>query len=142
MFRFSLLAGLTLVIAALNPGAALAQNRWTLPDPERGVAIMSPIDSPDPCPAYVGGRVQSVPYYPGYCPGYNCPPYAPSYVYRASRPDPALSGRDFARLPRSDYGPFTGARKDEANLLRLGGMNLPHQRSNAPDLVDALERKR
>ena len=99
----------------------------------RGVAIMSPIDSPDPCSPPVGGRPQWVPYYTGYW--RDCPPmnYLPPSAYWTG-----LSQGQGYYSPGS-YGPYTGARRDEANLLRLGATgagNGYYPKSRPADFID------
>jgi hypothetical protein len=43
---------------------------------------------------------------------------------------------DYARGPYHDFGPFTGARHDEDNLLHLGGQG-PY--AGTPDIIDLIE---
>lgn len=101
----------------------------------RGVPILSPIDSPDCYDSPVGGKVQCVPYYSGYC--------------RDKHPMNYLgAGNNYYNLqpagayPTGSYGQYSGARQDEANLLRLGGFGpgngyVPPERK--ADLIDMIE---
>ena len=120
MRRLPILFGST-ALAAILAVAATADARGLIgcSARERGCAIQSPIDSPDLCDSPVGGIYRIVPYYCGYTAGHQnvAPMYAPSsgYGYGYNWPAPGAKGS-------GNYGYFTGARKDEANLKRLGGI--------------------
>jgi hypothetical protein len=117
---------------------------------KRGVAIMSPIESPDnDCPM-VGGKPQCVPYYPDYCThphhgrriaipddgsGYCCPGSSPSGAIPAAALPPGVDNS-------STYGCYSGGNQNEAMLLHLGGNSSvdPATRpADAPaDLIDLI----
>src|SRR5262245_56345727 len=81
---------------------------------DRGLAIASPLECPDPCPSPVGGCYRCTPYYPGYAPDRRCLMLYGTTAWQYG-PTPAL------RNGTADYGSYTGASRDEAALLRLGG---------------------
>ena len=103
----------------LSAPPALLHEWWTeaIAPSTRGVAIMSPVDSPDGPEPPVGGDAASIPYYCGYwqdCdPELGVPEYQSTGLPNAPR-------RRSAQAP-GDYGSYTGASRDEAALLRLGG---------------------
>lgn len=120
---------------------------WTeaIAPSNRGAAILSPIDSPDGPEPPVGGGVKSVPYYCGYW--QDCDPSAGVPDYHSPWP-PKKSGaaRSLSRVRETaDYGSYSGARQDEAALLRLGG---GASRTGAPDarhgedLIDRIQGRR
>lgn len=120
-------------------------NTWVRSIRDRGVAICSPIDSPDPYVPEVGGQPLCVPYYRGFKPDAKYPsqsdmPYyyaTPGYSYR--QPGYGYGGSSQSVYALRDYGYFSGARKDEANLLHMGGYNPPSNRSARPDIVDMIQ---
>jgi hypothetical protein len=153
--RFSLLSGSTVAAALLAlPTVALAQTSddlWAYHT--RGVAILPPLESPDgpghhgslPCftpyyapinPISVRWRpVVYVPYYRGYCAKHKVSPcdgvpYGDGGLFAAGELNPAMAG----------YGGYSGAPRDEARLLHLGG-NGPYFPSvpGAVDLIDVLQ---
>lgn len=83
---------------------------------DRGLAIMSPIDCPDPCDYPVGGCYRYTPYYPGYAPDRRC-----LVLYGTTSCLPGMSSAPGSMRQPADYGAFTGASRDEAGLLHLGG---------------------
>jgi hypothetical protein len=85
-------------------------------DPCRGIAILSPLESPDCCDSPVGGCYRYTPYYPGYSPDRRCLVLYGQTNWAYSGPSSPASGNRPA-----DYGALTGASRDEATLLRLGG---------------------
>jgi hypothetical protein len=116
----------------------------------RGVAILSPIESPDhDCPV-VGGKPLCVPYYPDYCThgshgprlaipddgrGYCCPGSA---VSGGSCPTDTLP-----MTATSTYGIYSGANQNESALLHLGGNAMPNPQAGpctAPaDVIDLIQ---
>ena len=111
---------------------------------DRGLAILSPLESPDPCSSPVGGKYRYTPYYPGYKPDRRC-----LTIYGATSTNgydgPGAFGNTPAPYGRSDYGAFTGANKDEKYLLHLGGMGpslsvAPGQPQRATyDIIDRIQ---
>src|SRR5215467_558449 len=69
---------------------------------DRGLAIASPLECPDPCPSPVGGCYRYTPYYPGYAPDRRC-----LMLYGTTSWDYGASTSP-ANRP-ADYGAFTGA---------------------------------
>jgi len=151
--RLSILAGSMLLVtmaqaATLEAGCFCCCKR---PACDRGVAILSPLESPDPCEYPVGGEYRYTPYYQGYAIDRNCLP--PLYGTVTSYPYPApvgsttaLGGRS-APYGRSNFGAFSGASQDESGLLHLGGFgpgsngsNRPYQRSS--DIIDRIQGNR
>jgi hypothetical protein len=123
----------------------------SVPD-RRGVAIMSPVESPDHDCSVVGGKPQCVPYYPDYArpgkhgprlgvpdngEGYGCPGAVPGLG--AGIPATELpAGIDNA----SAYGGYSGASQNEAALLHLGGNAAPGAETRpagTADLIDLLQ---
>lgn len=100
------------VAASLSINAARAGDHCRRQDPERGLAILSPLECPDPCDSPVGGRYKCTPYYPGYLSDRRCCYPVSIYSGYAS----------YGSGSYGTYGHYSGARRDEANLLRLGGM--------------------
>lgn len=112
----------------------------------RGVAVLSPVDSPDGYAPGVGGRVKSVPYYRGYLWSGSQPSRGASpggYGFRV--PGHGRGAAQAARGARANYGSYSGASQDEAYLLRLGGLGSGANRPRGPghgpatDLVDAIQ---
>jgi hypothetical protein len=145
-FRMKCVVSIAAVVATIssldfaNAGECLRRPAW-----DRGVAILSPLESPDPCPAPpVGGDYCPTPYYRGYCPDRRC---FVNYGMTATNgyDGPGLFANTPAPYARSDYGAFTGASRDESNLLRLGGAGpssrvtgRPYQRETF-DMIDRLQ---
>lgn len=101
-------------LAAAN--AAYAGSHCYRADPCRGIAILSPIESPDPCDCPVGGCYRYTPYYPGYSPDRRCLMLYGQTNWAYGAQSISATG---SRGP--GYGAFSGASRDEATLLRLGG---------------------
>lgn len=136
------LSGTAAYLAAVILAADVAQagSCCYRPAPDRGIAILSPLESPDPCDSPVGGRYRYTPYYRGYAPDRRCMIlYGQSSIYRgAGHPGPLGS------FP-ANYGAFSGASRDEAGLLRLGGNGAgaygtyrPYPRG-AGDVIDRIQ---
>lgn len=113
----------------------------------RGVAILSPVESPDHCDPGVGGKTVLTPYYPDYC-VHSC--HGPRVFvprngigYYAPRGKPLEPGEPVMVSEPSGpaYGAFAGARQDEANLSHLGGFSDPGviYEPSQPDMVDLIE---
>jgi hypothetical protein len=113
----SLLTAVAFLAVGVSAGqTAAAGCHCRRPAPDRGIAVMSPLESPDPCDSPVGGCYRYTPYYPGYAPDRRC-----MILYGQS---PWTYGAATSRAPGyrpADYGPSTGGSRDEAGLLRLGG---------------------
>lgn len=111
-----LIAGVALATGISAVQTIDAGSHCRRPAPDRGIAILSPLESPDPCDSPVGGCYRYTPYYPGYSPDRRCMilyGQAPwQYGIPSAQP---MGGRS------ADYGAFTGASRDEATLMRLGG---------------------
>jgi hypothetical protein len=116
---------------------------------KRGVAILSPIESPDRCPAYVGGKTVYTAYYPDYLPHRKrgdrivIPGNGNGYLWWGEAAGVPGSTEPVEGVSR-DYGYYSGARQDEANLLRLGGDGNMSEVAGEPaaaqaDLIDELE---
>ena len=123
---------------------------YTVPT-KRGVAILSPVESPDHDCVVVGGKPRCVPYYPDWCThphsgprlgipengaGYCCPG-SPS-ISSMPMADPCLAGTAEA----GSYGLYSGGSKHEEMLLHLGG-NAAYDPTLRPadapgDLIDQL----
>ena len=138
-----------IVLAAALAQAPTVEARWCRrPAPDRGVAILSPLESPDPCDSPVGGTYKIVPYYGGYLWDPCCfpPMYGPVTSYAPTGPGlgkGALGARP-APYREAGYGGFSGASRDEANLLHLGGFGpsangyyRPHPGNG--DIIDRIE---
>jgi hypothetical protein len=115
----------------------------------RGVAILSPVESPDSWNPGVGGKSRLIPYYPDYCvhpwhgPRVFVPDNNPNYAARfagvcASETE---AGVEAGTEAAPGYGNYSGARQDEANLLHLGGFSgAGGDRTNtAPDMIDLIQ---
>ncbi|HVU85860.1 MAG TPA: hypothetical protein VHD36_00965 [Pirellulales bacterium] len=100
---------------------------------QRGVAILSPLESPDHCDYPVGGKCVLTPYYPDYCahrkkgPRIFIPGNGVGYFSRRGK-RVAGYGEEFVdengqAITETGYGAYQGARQDEENLLRLGGFS-------------------
>jgi hypothetical protein len=119
----------------------------------RGCAILPPVESPDKPPSHppklfipyyspltpisVRWRpVVYIPYYCGYCPNHRVHPRrgVPYGDYGIFGPTECGYGPGVA-----GFGPFTGARRDEENLLHLGGNGPFYPSLTGPtDLIDVL----
>lgn len=123
-------------LGAVIPTASVAHagSHCRRPDPCRGIAILSPLESPDPCDSPVGGCYRYTPYYPGYSPDRRCLVLYGQTDWAYGVPTGQGIGNQSA-----GYGAFTGASRDEAGLLRLGGNN-PAGRRTTPggDLIDRM----
>ncbi|MBX7073817.1 MAG: hypothetical protein K1X71_11775 [Pirellulales bacterium] len=119
---------------------------------KRGVAILSPVESPDRCPAYVGGKTIYTRYYPDYLPyrkhGDRVIIPGNGYGYHGPRGKVSVTSdvasSEVDAIESSDYGFFSGARQDEESLLRLGGSGAqpegsPGSAAPQADLIDMLE---
>ena len=125
---------------------------------QRGLAILPPLESPDTdndglcfnrhfglfvpyygsCLTPISTRwrvIAYVPYYTGYCrrhASYTAPPYG---AVDSLLPAPGEYPEGLLAAP--GYGPYTGAPRDEAALLHLGG-NGPYQPS-VPGAIDFID---
>jgi len=93
---------------------------------KRGIAILSPLESPDAYDPPVGGKPLVVPYYPDYSPHFHHGP-------RVLVPYGAHGGTSGIEVPgriiddgqsgavSASYGVYSGAIHDEEYLLHLGG---------------------
>jgi hypothetical protein len=119
----------------------------------RGVAILSPVESPDRCYYPVGGKTIYTRYYPDYCPHRRQGPRVciPGNGYGYLAHGLSISEHVVVEVPAdgsgaSEYGSYAGARQDEANLLRLGGFSgtgdAHAETSVTPDLIDMIEGSR
>ena len=120
---------------------------------QRGVAILSPVESPDHCDYVVGGKPLCVPYYVDYCPHWKRGPrvlvpgngvgYGRQMMFDVPEAASAIEGTDEAIPAAGSYGLYDGAPKDEARLFRLGGFSdegsLPSAEQQTGDLVDMIE---
>ncbi len=144
--RSAFVVGCTVLSATLvHATGAQAGCRCRCPDPCRGCAIMSPIESPDPCDPPVGGAYKYRPYYRGYAPDFCCfPPMygtVSSYPYSGPGFGPGGLGTRPAPYGGANYGAFSGASRDEARLLRLGGFGAAGNGSYRPSQnVDVIDR--
>lgn len=113
----------------------------------RGIAILSPIESPDHYDPPVGGKTIYTQYYPDYCP------------HRRHGPRVLVPGNGIGYLgPRgglgvpgaappsaepgagpADYGAYAGASKDETALLHLGGESGAERPNPSADLIDLIQ---
>jgi len=101
---------------------------------DRGLAIASPLECPDPCPSPVGGCYRWTPYYPGYAPDRRCLILYGTSAWQCGGLTPAL------RNQPADFGSYTGASRDEAALLRLGGNGPGRNSTYRPYHGDLLDR--
>ena len=146
MKRVALPIGL-LIVAANVTGANTVRAVWCRRPPrDRGVAICSPLESPDPCDSPVGGKSVYTPYYQGYAPDRRClpPMYGTVTSYAPTGPGfgaGALGSRP-APYGRSNFGAFSGASQDEAWLLHLGGFGPGAGSPSRPyqgDIIDRMQ---
>ena len=114
----------------------------------RGIAILSPVESPDKWNPGVGGKSRSIPYYPDYCvhpwhgPRIFVPDNSPNYAARS--PGLCAAGTETVALEpgvvdTNAYGSYSGARHDESNLLHLGGSSGAGFERTAPDMIDLIQ---
>jgi hypothetical protein len=113
----------------------------------RGVAILSPIECPDAFDIAVGGKPLMMPYYRGYCPygphgaGANFCANCFGLLGVGGGPTPIDSEAGVEAPP--GYNGYSGARRDEDNLLHLGGLSgeIPNgpPRTTTPDLIDLIQ---
>jgi hypothetical protein len=148
--RFSLVLGST-VFAAMLPyaGTVEAGGCCYRAACDRGVATMSPLESPDPCDSPVGVAYRYTPYYQGFAIDRRCMPPMYGTVSTHGVPHPSWStgglGQRAVPYVRGGYGSFSGASKDESNLLHLGGFGLAGNGSYRPyhgssgDMIDRIE---
>lgn len=114
----------------------------------RGVAILSPIESPDRFNRPVGGKTVVTPYYVDYCPHRHhgprvlVPGNGVGYYVHGGMHGGIHSGVEVNTLEQTSYGNYTGASRDEQRLLHLGGggnIEPPLDPSEiTPDLLDHL----
>jgi hypothetical protein len=116
----------------------------------RGVAIMSPIESPDHCDYPVGGKTVYTAYYPDYCanrkrgPRLWIPQNGKGYLAARGYSDHMQPAEhDIENRPEvsADFGQYSGAAENEAALLRLGGFGDPQSSESTertPDLIDMI----
>ncbi|HEY1784834.1 MAG TPA: hypothetical protein VGG30_04765, partial [Pirellulales bacterium] len=118
---------------------------------KRGVAIMSPIESPDHDCSDVGGKPLCVPYYPDYCthgrrgPRLSIPDNGGGYCCAGPSTGGLAAGlaeQQAAVVPIGSYGYYSGANQNEAALLHLGGNSTPDQAARPAggpaDLIDLI----
>ncbi|HEY5313782.1 MAG TPA: hypothetical protein VIK18_14740 [Pirellulales bacterium] len=117
----------------------------------RGIAILSPVESPDHWNPAVGGKPRLIPYYPDYCvhpwhgPRIFVPDNSPNYAARfAGVPGAdASSVEAVAESQTPGYGNYSGARQDESNLLHLGGFSgsdaATDRTNGTPDVIDLIQ---
>lgn len=127
------------VIIAILAMAPTARARCKS-DQQRGVAILSPLDSPNCCNPPVGGVCRLVLYYQGYMP--DCPCCRPRHALgTCGRSNPVWKSDGSQSGPaadqRTDFGVYSGARHDEASLLHLGGFSSDGDGRNRPEHSDA-----
>jgi hypothetical protein len=146
--QFSVLVGSTALATLLSLAATAQANK-------RGVAIQSPVDCPDAPPhnpntfiPYYGSpltpistrwrTIVCVPYYRGYCRPHNGRGECRYGCNGDGLPGPGCAADGL--LGAGNYGPYTGAPRDEARLLHLGG-NAPYLPSQpgAMDIIDAIQ---
>jgi len=134
-----IVAVLLCLAAELATAHAYGGSHCRRADPRRGIAILSPLECPDPCDSPVGGRYRYTPYYPGYSPARRCLVLYGQTNWAYATPSSQASGAGTA-----DYGALTGASRDEATLLRLGGNGAAPRGSYGPfprgngDLLDRI----
>jgi len=142
--------GWILLVATFAP-APTAEAVWCRrPARDRGVAILPPLESPDPCDSPVGGTYKIVPYYGGYRWDPRCVPPLYGTVTTYAPTGPGLGqGALGARPPygQAGFGAFSGASRDEAYLLHLGGFGPSVNSSYRPypgngDIIDRIEGSR
>jgi hypothetical protein len=147
--RRSLLAAFAVLTVSLAQTLEADAGGWCRKaDPTRGLAIASPVECPDPCDSPVGGCELWTPYYPGYSPDRRCPViYGTSAGWYGNYSAGVFGNRPLP-YSRGDYGSFTGASRDEASLLRLGGSGPASQTTYRPfhggagDLIDRIHGQR
>jgi hypothetical protein len=137
-----LIAGASLAAGLAGVHAAHAGSHCRRAAPDRGIAILSPVECPDPCDVPVGGCYRYTPYYPGYAPDRRCLILYGQTPWQYGGP----VSQPMGNRP-SDYGAFSGASRDEASLLRLGGNGAggrgtyrPY--SGAGDVIDQIHGRR
>ncbi|HWB00273.1 MAG TPA: hypothetical protein VG713_17385 [Pirellulales bacterium] len=123
---------------------------------DRGVAVLSPVESPDRYQIAVGGKPRRVPYYVDYCPHWRLGPrvcvpgnglkYLPPQAWIAGAM-PSYAGPDGAPPEPNGYGGYSGSSQlDESMLLQLGGNSSgatdAEHVDQAPDMVDLIESSR
>jgi hypothetical protein len=143
----SLLAGCAVLSAGLAyTEVSEAGKCLTNADPERGLAILSPYESPDPCYEEVGGNYKFRPYYPGYAPNRRC-----LLIYGGTTRYSRYGNTAFPDSPMTpgkDYGQFSGGSQDETGLMHLGGSGPSSQIPFQPyfpgggDIIDRIQGRR
>lgn len=120
---------------------------------KRGVAIMSPVESPDHYDPPVGGKQIFTAYYPDFCPDrfrgprVCIPGNGVGYLGPGlGVPGPTVENVAAAVSGPKGYGDYSGAARDESWLLHLGGMSgAPGSAKPAgavPDMIDLIESSR
>jgi hypothetical protein len=115
--------GAALVVLSLTPPAEAGP-------PPTGIAILSPLESPDP--PYTKherflGPVRITPYYPGYHPPAQHGPLLPLFGKRGtggccgSAEGPVVGAVEVAGAGSDGYGAYSGGPRDESRLRNLGG---------------------
>jgi hypothetical protein len=147
--RLSLLAGCAVLSGSLAQAIVVdAGGCCYKAAPDRGLAIASPIECPDPCDSPVGGCYLWTPYYAGYAPDRRCPVIYGTSAGWYGNYSAGVFGNRPATYGRGNYGAFTGASQDEASLLRLGGRGpastTPYHpyHGGAGDLIDRIHGQR
>ncbi|MGQ0634015.1 MAG: hypothetical protein ACT4QC_05380 [Planctomycetaceae bacterium] len=110
-----LLIALSMASGGLFCRRAAAGDHCRRAAPDRGLAIRSPLECPDPCDSPVGGRFRCTPYYPGYMPDRRCCLWGATVCNGNVGPNWRPAGA------YGTYGAYSGARSDETNLRHLGG---------------------
>lgn len=117
---------------------------------KRGVAILSPIESPDFYDPPVGGKTIYTPYYPDFCPDrwrgprVAIPGNGVGYLGPGlGVPCPTVDSIEATAAGPKGYGDYSGAARNEEWLLHLGGMSTasasPKPSGSPPDLIDLLQ---
>ena len=147
MKRFALLIGTTVLLTIAADGRTANAVWCKRPDWSRGIAILPPVESPDPCDSPVGGCYKVVPYYRGYLFDPRCVPPEYGTVTSYSPTGRGLGAGELGGRPApygtGAYGGFTGASQDESNLLHLGGFGPGGDGSYRPylqggDIIDRI----
>jgi hypothetical protein len=146
--KLSLVVGCTVLSASLAQTDVYGGCRCLRkPASDRGIAVLAPVESPDPCDEPVGGQYFHTPYYPGYAPDRRCPvQYVSPFTYGVVTTGPYVGNAPGSA--KAGYGTYTGGSQDEASLMRLGGSGpssqVPYRPLNegSGDLIDKIQGNR